>query len=167
MARFNNPLRGVQVAAPCNASWDEMIGDARVRFCGQCSLNVYNLSAMRRDDAEALIARSEGRLCVRFYRRIDGSIIISDCPIGLQAIRRRVSYAWKAITAVVLSFLAGTGAHFAAARFAQSSEMVMGALAMPPPRRNQYQGQVILAPVSELGRQRERNSGPQLRNPER
>ncbi len=52
-----------------------MIGGDRVRFCGQCQLNVYNLSAMSRYEAESLIARTEGRLCVRFFRRKDGSIL--------------------------------------------------------------------------------------------
>jgi hypothetical protein len=88
-----------------------MIGDERVRFCGQCSLNVYNLSSMIRADAEALIARTEGRLCVRFYRRRDGSIITKDCPVGLQAIRRRVSYLAKAIGSMVLGLFAGLGVH--------------------------------------------------------
>jgi hypothetical protein len=96
MARFKNPLNHVRVAAPCPADWDQMIGDERVRFCGQCSLNVFNLSSMTRSDAESLIARTEGRLCVRFYRRSDGSIITKDCPVGLRAIRRRVALPQKA-----------------------------------------------------------------------
>jgi hypothetical protein len=111
MARFRNNLKHVQVAAPCKVDWDQMLGDDRMRFCGQCSLNVYNLSGMTRADAEALIARSEGRLCVKFYRRFDGSIITKDCPIGLQAIKRRVSYAWQALVSVTLTFLAGFGIH--------------------------------------------------------
>ena len=111
MTRFRNNLRHVQVAAPCKVDWDQMLGDDRVRFCGQCSLNVYNLSSMTRADAEALIARTEGRLCVKFYRRFDGSIITQDCPIGLQAIKRRVSYAWQALVSVTLTFLAGFGIH--------------------------------------------------------
>jgi hypothetical protein len=111
MARFNNPLAGVHVAAPCQADWNQMMGDERVRFCGACSLNVFNLSAMTRAEAESLIARSEGRLCVKFYRRRDGSIITRDCPVGLRAIRRRVSYLTKAIVSAVLSFMAGVGIH--------------------------------------------------------
>jgi len=81
MARFTNPLARVRVASPCKADWDEMIGTDRVRFCGQCSLNVYNLSAMTRDEAESVIAANEGKLCVRFYRRKDGSILTQDCPV--------------------------------------------------------------------------------------
>jgi hypothetical protein len=111
MARFKNRLNHVQVAAPCKVNWDDMLGDERVRFCGQCSLNVYNLSSMTRADAEALIARTEGRLCIKFYRRFDGSIITKDCPVGLRAIKRRVSYAWQAIVSVTLTFLAGFGIH--------------------------------------------------------
>ena len=111
MARFNNPLASVHVAAPCQADWNQMMGDERVRFCGECSLNVFNLSAMTRSEAEALIARSEGRLCVKFYRRRDGSIITQDCPVGLRAIRRRVSYLAKAIGSAVLSFMAVVGVH--------------------------------------------------------
>src|SRR6185436_5457223 len=109
MARFTNRLDHVRVAAPCKADWDQMIGTDRVRFCGQCSLNVYNLSAMTRDEAESLIARNEGRLCVRFYRRGDGSIITQDCPVGLRAIQRRVSYLAKAIIAAAFTFLTSVG----------------------------------------------------------
>ena len=111
MARFRNPLDHVRVASPCESDWDQMIGDERARFCGQCSLNVYNLSNMTRLEAESLIARTEGRLCVRFYRRRDGSIITKDCPVGLRAIRRRVSYVAKAIASMVLGLFAGFGVH--------------------------------------------------------
>jgi len=109
MARFKNPLAHVRVASPCRADWDQMIGSDRVRFCGQCSLNVYNLSAMTREAAESLIAANEGRLCVRFYRRRDGSIITQDCPVGLRAVRARVSYWTKAAAAAILTFLAAMG----------------------------------------------------------
>jgi hypothetical protein len=111
MPRFNHPLDHVRVAAPCTADWDQMIGSERMRFCGQCSLNVYNLSRMTRSEAESLIARNEGRLCVRFYRRYDGSIITKDCPVGLRAIRRRVSYVAKAIGSMVLGLFAGLSVH--------------------------------------------------------
>jgi len=111
MARFNNPLNHVRVAAPCPADWDRMIGSERVRFCGQCSLNVYNLSSMTRSEAESLIVRTDGRLCIRFYRRGDGSIITKDCPVGVRAIRRRVSYVAKAIGSMVLGLFGGLGVH--------------------------------------------------------
>ena len=109
MARFRHPLQHVQVAAPCSADWDQMIGSEQVRFCAACNLNVYNLSGMTRSAAESLIAGTEERLCIRFYRRADGSIITRDCPVGLRAIQRRVSYITKAIAAALLTFLASVG----------------------------------------------------------
>lgn len=111
MPRFKHPLDHVSVASPCKSDWDEMIGTAQVRFCGHCNLNVYNLSGMTRDQAESLIAANEGRLCVRFYRRRDGSIITQDCPVGLRAVRAKVSYWARAVGAAALTFLAAIGFH--------------------------------------------------------
>ena len=52
-------LEKIKVAAPCKAEWQWMYGNDRVRFCGQCNQNVYNLSAMTREEAENLIMRTE------------------------------------------------------------------------------------------------------------
>jgi len=82
-------LENVAIAAPCKASWDAMVGDDCVRFCGQCEKNVYNLSAMPRDEAEALLAAREGKMCVRLYKREDGTVMTSDCPVGVKRRRRR------------------------------------------------------------------------------
>ncbi len=81
-----------------------MIGDERARFCGQCELNVYNLSAMSVPEAESLIARTEGRLCVRYYRRKDGSIITEDCPVGLRRLQQRAARIKRAVASLVLGF---------------------------------------------------------------
>src|SRR5687767_6584337 len=89
MHQFNSPLDHVRIAAPCNADWEQMVGTDRVRYCGQCNLNVYNLSSMTERDAESFIVRNEGRLCIRFYRRADGSILTGNCPVGLRALRGR------------------------------------------------------------------------------
>ena len=133
MPRFTNPLARVRVASPCKADWDEMIGTDRVRFCGQCSLNVYNLSAMTRDEAESIIAANEGRLCVRFYRRRDGSIITQDCPVGLRAVRARVSYLAKAVAAAVVTFLAAIGLQSVISSFRPfEPRMVMGVMRPTP-----------------------------------
>src|SRR5262245_42133081 len=76
-------LDRIVIASPCMAAWAEMKGDERVRFCDLCKLNVYNLSAMTRPEAERLIAEKEGCLCATFYRRQDGTILTRDCPVGL------------------------------------------------------------------------------------
>ena len=109
MARYKHPLSSVKIASPCSADWEDMIGNDRRRFCGQCELNVYNLSDMTKREAEELINQTEGRLCVRFYRRTDGTILTRDCPVGLQAMKRRVSRFGNAVVSSVLSFLAGVG----------------------------------------------------------
>jgi len=83
-------LDQLRVASPCQVSWDEMQGDDRRRFCSHCRLNVYNLSEMSRDEAEAFVQKSEGRTCVRFFQRADGTMITRDCPVGLRAVRQRL-----------------------------------------------------------------------------
>ena len=84
-------LGSVRVAAPCKASWERMEGDDRVRHCEACEHKVYNLSGMNRAEAEALVLVAEGRLCVRFYRRPDGTMLTQDCPVGVMAIRKRMA----------------------------------------------------------------------------
>jgi len=100
-------LDNIRVASPCPASWEKMTGDDRVRFCQECKLNVYNLSEMTRLEGERLIANREGRLCVRFYRRADGTILTRDCPKGLRARVRRLSrIAGAALSAILSNSLA-------------------------------------------------------------
>ena len=86
MATARLRLDDLRVASPCPASWDSMVGTERVRYCTSCRLNVYNLSAMRHEDAEELIRQTEGRLCVRFFQRTDGRIMTTDCPLGVRAV---------------------------------------------------------------------------------
>ena len=134
MSRFSSPLNNVRVAAPCSADWDLMIGNELSRFCGHCNLNVYNLSGMTRSEAEHLIANNEGRLCVRFYRRADGSILTKNCPVGLREIQRRVSKFTRAIASAVLTFFAGIGIYESSKRVAHAFEPhVVGVLAMERP----------------------------------
>jgi len=82
-------LDDVRIAAPCHAKWDDMAGDERVRFCGQCDKNVYNLSAMPRAEAEALLRERTGEMCVRLFKRADGTVLTQDCPVGVRRRGRR------------------------------------------------------------------------------
>lgn len=104
MAQDVSLLDRIVIASPCTASWAGMKGDERVRFCDSCKLNVYNLSAMSRDEAEQLVREKEGRLCVRFYQRRDGTVLTRDCPVGLRAIRTSLRRCLAAIgtTAAIL-----------------------------------------------------------------
>jgi len=119
MSKFTNPLNNIKVASPCSADWNEMMGNERRRFCAECKLNVYNLSGMSQREAENLLLNSEGRLCVRFYKRADGTILTKDCPVGWQAIRQRVSKTATAFASLVFAALSGIGL---ANYFAESSE---------------------------------------------
>jgi hypothetical protein len=82
------PLENIRIANPCRADWNMMAGDDRVRFCQSCAKSVYNLSAMSKEGAEKLIAEKEGKLCVQYYQRTDGTIITDNCPVGLKIARR-------------------------------------------------------------------------------
>jgi hypothetical protein len=62
-----------------------MAGDERVRSCAKCKLNVYALEHLTVDEARALIRRTEtGRVCARFYRRFDGTLLTKDCAKGFR-----------------------------------------------------------------------------------
>jgi hypothetical protein len=94
-------LDDIRVAAPCDVSWDEMVGNGRARHCDQCKKQVFNISAMSRADAEVLLREHVG-ICVRFYRRFDGTVMTSDCPVG---IRHRLSA--RAIKALITTAALG------------------------------------------------------------
>jgi len=103
MPNAQDPLPNLRIAAPCTASWDSMAGDNRVRHCTLCSLNVYNFAEMTRDELRELLARTEGRVCARLYRRADGTVLTRDCPTGLRALRRRASRVATAVIAALFS----------------------------------------------------------------
>ena len=107
MKKFTNPLDSVKIASPCSANWNEMRGDERKKYCAMCRLNVYNLSDMTRAEAESFLINSEGRVCVKFYRRTDGTVITKDCPIGWGKIKRNISRMATAVFALVAGFFAG------------------------------------------------------------
>lgn len=107
MSRTSSPLHNIKIASPCSADWAGMYGNERKRFCGDCKLNVYNISGMTLSEAEALLERSEGRLCVRYFRRTDGTILTKDCPVGLAKIRQRMVVGATAAIALIFSFMAG------------------------------------------------------------
>lgn len=89
--KSNRSFDRMIIPAPCDADWDSMIGNNRVRFCEHCKLQVTNLSGLTRQEAMRIVAQSEGRLCVRFVRRNDGSILSKPMPEQLHQISRRVS----------------------------------------------------------------------------
>lgn len=107
MKKFTNPLDKIKIASPCGADWNEMRGDERRRFCSLCELNVYNLSDLTRAEAESFLINSEGRVCLRVFRRADGSVITRDCPVGWARIKKRVSRAATAVFSLIAGFFGG------------------------------------------------------------
>jgi len=155
--RLREPvLPNIRVATPCNADWKQMVGDDRVRACAGCEKNVYNLSAMTRDEAEALIIEKEGKLCVRYFQRADGTILLKDCAVGVRQKRKR------RIVAVGASLLLAGGGVVAykltrpAPAHKQPPEPRMGqamALPEPEPEQHEVKGDVELKPpVAKMGR---------------
>jgi hypothetical protein len=94
-------LDQLRVAAPCSESWDLMEGNDQVRHCGKCDQQVFNLSAMTRDEAETLVRDKQGNLCARYFQRKDGTIITQNCPVGVRRQRRGLAIAAGALASVV------------------------------------------------------------------
>lgn len=175
MPKYDSPLDNLKVASPCSADWNAMAGDDRKRFCGECKLNVYNLSGMTRYDAEHLLRLSEGRLCIRYFQRPDGTILTKDCPIGWARVKQRVSVFAAAAFSLIVSLF---GATFLMSYFGRSTVVVgkmtpfatptpktvplMGAIALPSPSptpkatpKNQVEPMIGEAVVLRLANRRE------------
>jgi hypothetical protein len=73
----------IRVTAPCDVGWDNLVGDERIRFCGHCEKQVYNLTVMSRDEIAALVATG-GERCVRI---------------------RKPKRMWAAVAALLLGFV--------------------------------------------------------------
>ena len=104
-----NLLEQLDIPIPCAVAWASMRGNDRSRFCSQCRKHVHNISGMTRDEAVSLIQGAVGEVCVRFYRRPDGTVMTKDCgyPISL---RQRMGR-WLAIP--MLLFVSCVGWAFA------------------------------------------------------
>jgi len=139
MGRVKSVLDHVRIAKPCSSSWADMTGDNRVRFCAQCKLNVYNLSDMTRGQAERLIHENQGRLCVQYYMRHDGTIITKDCPVGWQRMKQgllRLAYAFAAVvalTAVALGWHGASGNRFSLLRHIEPFASIVERFRPSPP----------------------------------
>jgi hypothetical protein len=153
-------LDALEIAEPCQVPWAGMAGDDRVRFCGQCRQNVYNVAAMSRDQAVALIQAAEGRVCLRLTRRADGTVTTADCWTLLRQARRRgwlpfagmlVVLLWVEIATVVVGIwnLSSVMARRSAAT--PTNVAPARALPVPPPPRDILMGAPPPAPRYEMG----------------
>ena len=81
----------LKVKSPCSSTWDAMIGNDQVRFCEHCSLRVHNISQLTPKRVRALVAKTHGRLCVRYQSLPDGLPILKTIPTPLHQIHRKAS----------------------------------------------------------------------------
>jgi hypothetical protein len=137
-------LDNIRVATPCHVEWDSMTGDDRVRNCDSCKKDVFNLSLMSRDEAETLLREKTGGLCVRYFQRHDGTIMLADCTIGKRQRRNR-----RLIVAGAALLLGGSAAglvmHHRATLAQERGEMIMGDVAI----QGQMSSSSELPPVEE------------------
>jgi Carboxypeptidase regulatory-like domain len=103
MKKNRKLLNSLRIASPCSVGWEKMSGDEKARLCQLCNLKVYNIVQMTDHEVEALLAEANGRLCLRLYRRHDGTILTRDCPVGLRGVRRRLSLSAGAIFAAIVT----------------------------------------------------------------
>jgi len=80
-------LDSITVRTPCTEPWDGMRGDDRIRFCDRCTRHVYDLSAMTRQQALAVLGAGRGEVCARFFQRPDGRLVTRDCGSALGDLR--------------------------------------------------------------------------------
>jgi hypothetical protein len=87
--KFN--VNDLRIASPCSVGWESMTGDERKRHCDMCHRSVYNISALTSVEVERLIGAGTAQVCIRMFRRADGTVLTRDCPVGLRAARQRVA----------------------------------------------------------------------------
>jgi hypothetical protein len=135
-------LPNLRIASPCSANWDRMIGDERVRYCPECKLNVYNFSAMPECEIRRVIANRQGRLCARWYRRTDGTMLTADCPVGFHARVRKASL----VAGAALSAMMGVGT-----AKAQQTSKAAGPSLVQIEKAPQGEGMILVRVVDETG----------------
>lgn len=112
-------LQRIYVASPCNVPWESMSGDDRVRHCASCDKDVFDLSALTRAQAEALLIEKNGKLCAQFYRRDDGTVLTADCEVGVAKKKKA-----RRKAAVIAGAFAAAAAGAVAGAFAMRDESV-------------------------------------------
>lgn len=83
-------LKRLRIVRGCDVPWESMVGSARVRHCGACDREVYDLTAMDPDEVEDFVrARRENLPCVRMYARPDGRYQDGPCAPAKRRLLRR------------------------------------------------------------------------------
>jgi hypothetical protein len=102
----------IDIPEPCQVPWETMTGDERIRHCGMCKKNVYNISEMSTSEAETFLQENLGSACLGFTRRADGTIVTDTCPKILKPVRNGFRRLKKAV-AIVIGAIMSASASFA------------------------------------------------------
>src|SRR5688572_18403137 len=94
----------LRISSPCPKTWESLAGNDRIRYCGDCKLNVYNLAAMSREEVARIVRKTQGRLCGTLYVRPDRTATIRDCSKG--ALRKKIRRAWAVAGVLLLAAFA-------------------------------------------------------------
>ena len=137
-----------------------MYGNEGKRFCGDCKLNVYNLSGMTKYDAENLLMTSEGRVCVRYFKRSDGTVLTADCPVGWAKVKERLSVFTTAIFSLLIALVSGVFAVSVLKNPGDAVRRLTVPFATPTPKYEQLMGAITVPnpspernPMSDVNRE--------------
>jgi hypothetical protein len=86
----------------CPFVWGDDSGKERVKYCTQCSAQVYNFTGFDMAEAQALIFKRENRENAPLYKREDGKFMTSDCPIAVKKQKDRTMLIGGAALALIL-----------------------------------------------------------------
>lgn len=102
MSKSFSLVQQIRIASPCHVSWNQMEGDDKRRFCFQCRKHVHDLSKHSTEEIELLL--KEAPVCGRVWRRLDGTILTSDCSVGARKRRDRINL-WFARAGALLAII--------------------------------------------------------------
>jgi ankyrin repeat protein len=139
--RHLSMLDRLTVKSPCSEDWDAMSGNEQARFCSHCASSVHNLSELTRAEAMALVRKSQGRLCVRYYRRPDGAI--QTTTENLRSLKRRASRLAAGAFTATLSLCASVAAQSpapAVSPVAGNVQLVNSSTGARPERQGNWDG---------------------------
>lgn len=117
--RLGWELDHIVISSPCTEPWEQMTGDEQRRRCAACRLDVHNIAAMQREDAERLFQDAQGRVCARIYRRPDGTVLTADC----EPARNRIARGMRRVRVALTGILALLG--FASCRGGPTPDMMV------------------------------------------
>lgn len=100
LMRGRRSLDVINVERPCDLDWDSLPGVGSTRHCPRCEKAVHNLSAMRRQEAERVLAASTDSLCVCYDRDAKGNLLTVDYAIPPRHSGRRARR-WAGLGAAI------------------------------------------------------------------